>query len=110
MVVKDALGNGGGQFHRFGHRPGFRVNSLRAFSEGQMVKNGDLLFEIDPRPFQAQRSPRPRDNWSPGSGEALVSAQRDASRYATLFIVKTRSRPSSAATNRTPPPSPTLRW
>ena len=37
---------------------------LVAFTEGAQVKKGDLLFQIDPRPFQAcllYTSPSPRD-------------------------------------------------
>ena len=32
------------------------------FSEGHMVRAGDLLAEIDPRPFQVQLS-RPKAKW-----------------------------------------------
>jgi multidrug efflux system membrane fusion protein len=31
-----------------------------AFKQGQTVHQGDLLAQIDPRPYQAQRKPRPR--------------------------------------------------
>ena len=69
------------------------------FQEGQMVKAGDLLFEIDPRPFQAAltqaQGQLERDQAS------LVSAQQDARRYATLFAqnaISTQQRDQSDAT------------
>lgn len=54
-----------------------------AFTEGQMVKEGELLAEIDPRPFQIQlqqaQGQLQRD-------EALLkNAEIDSSRYATLL-------------------------
>ena len=30
------------------------MNIQVAFTEGALVKKGDLLFQIDPRPFQAE--------------------------------------------------------
>jgi multidrug efflux system membrane fusion protein len=53
------------------------------FHEGQIVHTGDLLFQIDPRPFQAAleqaQAQLAKDQAS------LVSAQNDANRYSTLF-------------------------
>lgn len=52
------------------------------FKEGDIVHKGDLLFELDPRPFQASVAQavatRSKDQAS------LVSARNDAARYATL--------------------------
>lgn len=52
------------------------------FKEGQFVKRGDLLFQIDPRPFQAAlaqaRAILARDQAS------LTNATRDRDRYANL--------------------------
>lgn len=52
------------------------------FAEGQMVRAGDPLFEIDPRPFQAQLdqalAARERD------GATLSGAQRNLDRYGKL--------------------------
>jgi multidrug efflux system membrane fusion protein len=53
------------------------------FKEGQMVQTGDLLFEIDPRPFQAALTQA--EGQLERDQAALVSAQHDAARYATLF-------------------------
>ena len=39
-----------------------RIQSA-AFKEGQMVKKGDLLFQIDPRQLLKQPWPRSRARW-----------------------------------------------
>ena len=53
-----------------------------AFTEGQMVKAGDILFRLDPRPFQAAlaqaKATMARDQAS------LASANNDAKRYSIL--------------------------
>ncbi len=52
------------------------------FTEGQEVKAGDLLFQIDPRPFQAAleqaQAAKEKDE------AQLASAQADLERYAKL--------------------------
>ena len=53
-----------------------------AFTEGQIVHQGDILFRLDPKPFQAAlaqaRATIARDEAS------LASAKNDAMRYSTL--------------------------
>jgi multidrug efflux system membrane fusion protein len=53
-----------------------------AFKEGQIVHKGDLLAEIDPRPFQAAvaqaQAKEEQDN------ATLANAKRDLDRYSTL--------------------------
>ena len=68
------------------------------FKEGQMVKAGDLLFQIDPRPFEAALTQ------ATGQLEkdqaALASASADAKRYASLFsqnAISTQQRDQSDA-------------
>jgi membrane fusion protein (multidrug efflux system) len=54
----------------------------RAYGEGSFVRRGQLLFEIDPRQFQAQLA-QARANL--GQGEAnLTKAERDVARYRPL--------------------------
>jgi multidrug efflux system membrane fusion protein len=53
------------------------------FREGQMVKAGDLLAEIDPRPFEVQLN---QAEGQLAKDEALLkNAQADLERYRTLF-------------------------
>jgi multidrug efflux system membrane fusion protein len=60
------------------------------FKEGDIVQKGDLLFQLDPRPFQAALAQavatQQRDQAS------LVSARNDAARYATLAAQGAASR------------------
>jgi multidrug efflux system membrane fusion protein len=59
------------------------------FKEGQMVHNGDLLFQIDPRPFRdaldQARALLARDQAN------LVNAQNDERRFVNLFAVNAAS-------------------
>lgn len=49
------------------------------FKEGQIVHRGDILFRIDPRPFQAAYD---------SAAAALVSARAKATRYQALLVQK----------------------
>jgi multidrug efflux system membrane fusion protein len=53
------------------------------FEEGQMVKQGQLLAEIDPRPFQAQLAQA--EGQLARDRALLENARRDLERYETLF-------------------------
>jgi multidrug efflux system membrane fusion protein len=68
------------------------------FKEGQMVKAGDLLFQIDPRPFEAALT---QATGQLQKDEAsLSSASADARRYASLYsqnAISTQQRDQSEA-------------
>ncbi len=65
------------------------------FQEGQMVKKGDFLAQIDPRPYQAQLE---NDQGQLAHDQGLLAqAQADLQRYQTLGR-RTRSRSSSLRT------------
>jgi multidrug efflux system membrane fusion protein len=94
MVASVQLGNVVAQEHTIGTvvanatvqvtaQVGGQLESA-AFTEGQIVQQGDVLFRLDPRPFQAAlaqaRATMARDQAS------LISAQNDAKRYTVLAV------------------------
>src|SRR4029077_4190940 len=69
------------------------------FQEGQMVKKGDLLFRIDPAPFEAAL--RQAQGTAERDRAQLASAQADAERAVMLSdrgIVSTQQRDQLVAT------------
>ena len=54
-----------------------------AYTEGQFVHTGDLLVQIDPRPYQAQLEQAEANKAKDHAG--LENAQRDLARYAALL-------------------------
>lgn len=59
-----------------------------AFTDGQLVKQGDVLFELDPRPFQAEID-RARDQLMVDQAQldlAAANAKRDQSLFARKAI------------------------
>ena len=54
-----------------------------AYQEGQMVKEGDLLVEIDPRPFQVQLEQA--EGQMAQDQALLANAKIDLERYRVLF-------------------------
>jgi len=64
-----------------------------AFTEGQMVHQGDLLAEIDPRPFQAQLAQA--EGQLARDQAALENARLDQQRYSTLAAQGVISRQQS---------------
>jgi len=70
-----------------------------AFREGQIVRSGDLLFEIDPRPFQAALQ-QARAQLAKDTAQ-LVMAQNNKQRYDALFAqnaISSQQRDESDAT------------
>jgi multidrug efflux system membrane fusion protein len=53
-----------------------------AFTEGQFVHQGDLLIQIDPRPYQAQLEQAEANKAKDQAN--LANAQRDLARYAAI--------------------------
>jgi multidrug efflux system membrane fusion protein len=53
------------------------------FKEGDIVKKGDVLFQLDPRPFQAALAQAQAN--TARDQATLVSDQKDAGRYAALI-------------------------
>lgn len=56
------------------------------FTEGQNVKEGDLLVEIDPRPFEIQRTQA--EGQLQNLQATLANAKRDLARYQSLIKTK----------------------
>ena len=53
-----------------------------AFTEGQLVHQGDLLMQVDPRPYQAQLEQAEANKAKDQAN--LENAQRDLARYAAI--------------------------
>ncbi|HWY63355.1 MAG TPA: efflux RND transporter periplasmic adaptor subunit [Rhizomicrobium sp.] len=69
------------------------------FKEGQMVKTGDLIFQIDPRPYQAALTQATGQLQKDEA--ALANAEADAKRYGALYgqnAISTQQRDNSEAT------------
>ncbi len=59
-----------------------RSHQICEFHDGQYVKKGDLLFELDPRPFQAEVG-KAQDKVKVYEAQK-IAADRDADRYREL--------------------------
>lgn len=71
------------------------------FTEGQFVRRGDILFEIDPRPAQAAL--QQAESMLAKDEATLANAERDARRYAVLFnqnSVSTQVRDQAVAASK----------
>ena len=65
------------------------------FKEGKEVKKGDLLFTIDPRPYQADHDPADAEHQRAVSQSEL--AKNDAERAARLIATKAISAEDAVA-------------
>ena len=100
-VYLTGLGSVTAAEHRHRPQPRRRPAHAVAFQEGQLVKAGDLLAEIDPRPVPGPAHAGARAS-SPSDEAALSNARLDLERYQTLVTRATPSR-SSSSTPRPPP-------
>ena len=76
-------GIGDGVQHRHGADPRRRADHEGRFQEGQIVKEGDLLVEIDPRPFQVQLEQA--EGQMAHDQALLANAKLDLERYQVLL-------------------------
>ena len=61
------------------------------YKEGAAVRKGQVLFEIDPRPFQAALNPRQGLSWrkrKPRSGKSALDVERDTPLVAKKAVPK----------------------
>ncbi len=79
------------------------------FREGQMVKTGDLLFQIDPRPYQAALA-QAKGQFAKDQGALDQRTAPTEALCQSLRAVRTRYRPSRSRSTRSPREVDTRRW
>ena len=98
-VYLDGLGTVTPLQHRHGPHARRRPARQGRFQEGQLVKEGDLLAEIDPRPFQVQLA---QAQGAAREGPGAARRTRASTSSATRLQART-DRPSSSSTRRPRP-------